>query len=285
MKLKLLIGMIVLAITSGGVFLVLRSRQNNSSVNSAPKSKSQTAEPSYTLNLDQNQYLPNTPIQLRVAIQDQENKNVTRFKGTSITPVHVISIKKDGSNFQHLLAAINRSTGMVEVSELQFDQPGAYRIFAEFSPENGTKDDFGNDKIYAPYQDIEVGSAADASVALKAEKLNDTANGINVNLSVMEGDGVGNDLVGTSLNLSVRYKTGETPFTQLEPYLGKLGHMVVLDSNLNYLQADVVTDEMLPQSGLVVYQATFPKAGQYQLYVMSKAQNTFNTNSFVMDVK
>lgn len=71
------------------------------------------------------------------------------------------------------------------------------------------------------------------------------------------------------------YQQGE-PVSNLDPYLGALGHLVALqEGDLAYLH--VHPEETSLDSGRVEFGARFPTPGRYRLFLQSKPDGTLIT--------
>lgn len=281
-KALLFFGLILLSVAAVAGYYLLSNSSDKSTTTVQTKVKKVNKKFSLFL-ANSDTYIPNVNRAFQFTIKDGDGNKVKNIKKDI---AHLIIIRKDLTNMQHILPTFDNDTDEFNIESVTFNEAGSYRVFAEFSPEDAPKDDFGRDIIYSPYVDIQVGAVDTTAVTdLGTDKLTDSTGSLQTEFSIMKGDGVSTDLVATPLNLSLRYKKDGLPFTNLQSYLGGLGHMVIFDTSLNYLQADVVTDENIPQSGLVIYQTTFPKAGQYKLYVQTKAGDVVSTSSFSFTAK
>lgn len=77
------------------------------------------------------------------------------------------------------------------------------------------------------------------------------------------------DLATGSTELMFEIRHDDGPVSQLEPYLGALGHLVALrEGDVAYLH--VHPEGTSPDSGRIRFGARFPTPGRYRLFLQSR---------------
>jgi hypothetical protein len=79
-------------------------------------------------------------------------------------------------------------------------------------------------------------------------------------------------------------QNGGTSLTGLQPYLGAMGHAVILSENLDFIHAHAMDDKTLASRGVVQFKATFPKEGKYKVFGQFQREGKVFTTDFVTPV-
>ncbi len=178
--------------------------------------------------------------------------------------LHLVVVRRDTAVYEHVHPRRSRD-GTWSV-DLGLREPGVYRAFADFQID-GKKRALATDLFVPgdfqpkalpdpePVNDIDEFSVALAAQALRA---------------------------GQASTLTLSIKRGETPFTELERYLGARGHLVALrEGDLGYLHVHPDADG---DSNAVAFEATFPTAGRYRLFFQFKTGGRVRTVDYTMEV-
>jgi hypothetical protein len=180
--------------------------------------------------------------------------------------IHLIVVRRDLTHFRHLHPTM--SPGGKWSTPLQLPAPGVYRAFVDFQV-NGTPRTLGVD-LFASGN---VSSYAAMSPSSQVE-----VSGYQVTLDADATE------AGVSSALTFRVSQANRPVTDLQPYLGALGHLVVLRrGDLAYLHAHPTN--AVPDQGLVSFHSSFPSAGQYGLFLQFQHRNRVQTAVFGMIVR
>lgn len=245
----------------------------------------------YSLNLmDTTAFNPNEPANLKFDIIDENKAVLKDFDTVHEKLLHLIVVRKDRTNFQHVHPEIDSATGTFRLSGFKFPTDGQYRIFADFTPLDAQKDPTGTKLAVTPYQDVKVGSGAFTPQVLASDKLSSSANGLNTNVFFPPSDdspggGLLNKLyAGADSSVNIKFTKNGAPFTNLESYLGALGHMVVLGPNLEFIHAHPLSSDINNQSGLVTFMVNFPTPGRYTVYLQTQAAGQVDTTDYALSV-
>lgn len=283
----------VVVIGSGAIGFNLY--KNKSSTAGMDHSKmSMTNQSAYKLNLREmagpgGTYPVMKPTELMFNIQDQNNKVVKNFDVVHEKKLHLIVVRKDRTNFQHIHPKLDEGTGLFAITDLRFPTDGDYRVFADFTPSSAKKGTNGIKEATTPYQDLKAGDVNKyMPQPIGGDKLASSANGFDTNVFFAPGDDspggkpMTDFYAGQESTVAIEVNKGGQPYKNLQTYLGALGHMVVLGPKLEYIHAHPQTSDIKNQSGLVTFAVNFPEAGQYKLYLQTQADNQVNTTDYTL---
>jgi hypothetical protein len=209
---------------------------------------------------------PATPVGFRILGSGGEP--VLDYDVEHDVDLHLIAVRRDLSGFQHVHPELG-SDGVWRIPLAL--EPGDWRLFADFTPS-------------ALGENLTLG--ADLSVpgeyspaALPAESLTTEVDGFTVVLT-------GSLEPGLESELTLSVSRDGRPVTDLQPYLGAFGHLVVLrDGDLAYLHAHPVDEAagVTATSGPHVrFATTAPSAGDYRLFLDFKHDGVVRTAAFTV---
>ena len=228
----------------------------------------------YTLDVDQ-QVVPAGTRRLSFAIADaRDGRPVTRFDDDLTKKLHLIVVREDLTGFQHVhprMVAAGRWTTRGAV----LDRPGPWRLIADFIPTGARKTVLsttvqasgGAYRPQPPRESQRTGehrwrtTVDDYTVTLTAERFGARKTG--------------------ALRFDVR-RAGE-PVADLQPYLGALGHAVLLR------WGDVAYTHVHPRSGKsapgqIVFDVTYPATQPAAVFLQFRHRGTVRTATFGIPV-
>jgi hypothetical protein len=224
------------------------------------------SEGGYTLRVASPQFARGEGRELRFSIGGPDGP-VTEFDELHERRLHLIVVRRDGTEFRHLHPEMDE-TGTWTVP-IEFTQAGVYRAFADFSADGGQ---------HTLAADLFVSGGEFEARPFPPPQPLDSTNGYEVRLQA--GDPVAGE--PTSLTFSVS-QNGDA-VEDIAPFLGAKGHLVALrEGDLAFLHVhpgeghEVDADE-------IVFEATFPTAGRYRLYLQFKHAGTVHTAQFTVEV-
>lgn len=227
-------------------------------------------------------YAVRAPNKYSFSIVDDRGDTLKKFETTHTKLMHVIVVRKDLEYFQHIHPEFDPATGRFTFTDLTFPADGVYRIFADFAPGGGQKDAMGMPLAVTLSEDVPVGVGARyAPQALGSEEKEKTFDGYQVALSSDQA------LVsGKEIMLTFGLEQNGRPITDLQEYLGALGHSVILrEGNLDFIHAHPMEDVNRPQTGEVGFMVDFPEAGRYKVFTQFQRQEKLTTTEFVISVR
>jgi hypothetical protein len=229
----------------------------------------------------QTNYQPNAPVVYSFSIIDDQGNTLKDFALEHEKLLHLIVVRKDLKEFQHVHPNLNQSTGQFTLNDLIFPATGPYRIFADFTASGAQKDADGMLLNTVVYQDVNVGDVNSYTAQpLGTTEKNKIFNDYNVTLSTNPQS------LSPGVNL-VTFKVSQNgkPVTNLEDYLGALGHSVILKENtLDYIHTHALEDVSVKQTGKIDFHVEFPSIGNYKIFTQFKHNGKVITTDFVVTV-
>lgn len=228
-----------------------------------------STEDGYTLDLENTRVDAGKRVPLRFRITDATGAAVTRYVVNHEKQLHLIVIRRDMTGFQHVHPTLDgNGTWSVPVDL----SGGDYRVFADFVPAGGEALTLGADlHVAGRYDPRPLPPAATTA----------TVDDYTVTLS---GDPRANE--SSELTLSVS-RNGK-PVTDLQPYLGAYGHLVVLRaSDLAYLHVHPIGepgDGTTPAGPGIEFGTTIPSRGDYRMFLDFKHGGVVRTAEFTLSI-
>ena len=225
------------------------------------------SEGGYVLRISPTQLGRRESRELRFSINDGGGLPVTDFDELHERRMHLIVVRRDGTQFRHLHPEMDEAgTWTVPV---EFSEPGVYRAFADFSVD-GEQHTLASD-IFVSGGEFEARPFPAPSSAYET-------NGYKVRLQADD------PLPGEPTSLTFSVGRNGQAVHDLAPYLGAKGHLVALrEGDLAFLhvhpeEGHEVADEE------IVFAATFPTAGHYRLYLQFRHEGVVQTTEFTVVV-
>lgn len=223
-------------------------------------------------------YNANTPLEYSFGVIDDRGNTLKSYAITHTKRMHVIVVRKDLAYFQHVHPEFDESTGTFTLSDLVFPTDGEYRIFTDFSPEGGMMGPNGMPLEATLSEDIKVGSTYEGQ-SIGSEEKSKTFDNIQVSLATTPTSLKSVQESMLTFNLSANGKA----VTDLEEYLGALGHSVILkEGTLDFIHAHPVETKV--QNGRVQFMLTFPSAGRYKIFTQFEREGKVTTTDFAVSV-
>ncbi len=222
-------------------------------------------------------YDPNIPNEYSFSIVDDRGNTLRDFTITQTKPMHVIVVRKDLAYFEHAHSVFDRERGMFTVKNLTFPDDGEYRIFADFAAARGQKDPMGMPLPVTIYEDVSVGGSYKPK-NIGTEEKTKTFDGYQVALETHGALVSGQE----SMLMFDIFQNGK-PVTDLEEYLGALGHSVILrEGTLDFIHAHPM--EAKNQNGTLSFMVNFPEAGKYKVFTQFQRSGKVFRADFVVGV-
>jgi hypothetical protein len=220
------------------------------------------AEGGYAVRFAPTQHQRGEPGELRFAIEAADGEPVTGFDELHERRLHLIVVRRDGTEFRHLHPEMDASgTWSVPV---RFGEAGVYRAFADFS--------VGGEQ-HTLASDLFVSGGEFESRPFPAPRPLDAIDGYEVRL--LSGDPV----AGEPTSLTFRVSENGLSVDDLQPYLGAKGHLVALrEGDLAFLHVHPGESERAADE--IAFKATFPTAGRYRLYLQFRHGGVVRTVEF-----
>lgn len=215
----------------------------------------------------------------RFSIIDDRGETLRDFAVVHEKIMHVIVVRQDLAEFQHIHPEYNVETGAFTLPSLIFPSAGPYRIFADFTPANSPKDPHGNLLGVTIFEDTRVGAADRYSPKpLGPETRIATVADYVVRLTANPPLVTNQESV-----LTFGITRGAQAVTTLTPYLGALGHAVILrEGSLDFIHTHPIEKSADPQNGNIRFAVTVPDAGKYKVFLQFQHQDEVVTSDFLI---
>ncbi|MCT7981310.1 hypothetical protein [Laspinema olomoucense] len=197
----------------------------------------------------------NQPVALGIEIQDSTGNTVSEFDIVHEKKLHLIVVSDDLQFFSHLHPTQNQA-GQFQV-ENTFPSGGNYTLFADYKPTGDAQ------RVSALKTTVAGNPPPPAEMTLtRSQTLGNTKVGLMLpteKISAGEPITLAFDLEDT--------KT-QTPVTDLQPYLGELGHLVIVKQSDSPTEADYIHAHPMPNPGseTLEFMTQFPEAGNYKMW-------------------
>jgi len=218
--------------------------------------------------------VPKKDIDLEIDIQDKNGKAITSFDIFQEKKMHLILVSDDLQYFQHL-HPIYQNKGSFRI-KTNFPQPGNYTFFSSYKP-SGKSEQVSVMKIKVPGTPQVL-----ANIDLTTSKIfGHTKTKLTFSPSTFTA---GQEVM---VMFDLKDMTNNQPITDLQPYLGERGHLVIVKqssilSASNYIHAHAMKNT---PNGQIHYMTKFPQPGKYKLWNQFKRNGKVITSDFWVNVQ
>lgn len=209
------------------------------------------------------------PVELALHVMRGDGTSVTEFEVLHEKLAHLIMVRDGLDEFAHLHPDVGRDGALR--AEYQFPKAGKYRLFVDYQPAGGSP------------------SLAAGDLSVAGEETPAAALTPNADESIEAGDLKANiELETKSAATMIRFKIVDgqgKPVSDLQPYLGAMGHLVVIKSkSLDYVHAHPTSEAKQAPDGVVEFEAHLPSAGIYKAWGQFRRHDQLLTFPVVMKI-
>ena len=200
---------------------------------------------------------------------------VRRFELVHERLFHLFIVSRDLQYFAHVHPTL-RADGSLDV-DVEFPRPGVYQLIADFVPTGGLPQLVQKSFVTTGY----AGSLL-AVPHLAPDTADKVVGDTRVKISLPD------PLAGREQLVTFELQDARTgaPVTDLEPYLGAAGHLLLASADLAVAAHSHPIAEISQAGGpTVVFQWLFPRAGDYRMWVQFQRRGEVLTASFTVPVK
>lgn len=217
---------------------------------------------------------PNTPVPLAINILDSSGKAIANFDTFQEKLMHLIVVSDDLQFFSHLHPKY-KDNGRFEVEAI-FPKSGNYTLFSDYKPS-------GQSERISVLKTGVSGAKTSASTAVDTNRTK-TFGRTKVNLTLDQSAIQANEEVTMMFNL--QDAANNKPVTDLQPYLGETGHLVVVKQSTPLTKADYVHAHAVrgTPAGQVHFMTQFPEPGKYKLWGQFNRDGQVVTADFWVNV-
>ncbi|CAG7651960.1 hypothetical protein ACFQI7_19210 [Paenibacillus allorhizosphaerae] len=209
--------------------------------------------------------------ELTIQITDKDGKSVNDFQVNHEKLLHLIVVNRDLSFFNHIHPDY-KGNGKFTISTA-FPTGGDYKLFADFIPKGGTS------TTLSEWVKVE-GKAGDQAAIIADSKLVKDVDGKEIELALSSTKS-SQEVTLTFNILDAQTKKG---INNLEPYLGAVGHVVILSADAEqYIHVHPLDEKATGPKAQ--FATSFPKSGTYKIWGQFQHQGKVITVPFVVDIK
>jgi hypothetical protein len=207
---------------------------------------------------------------IQIKIQDAKGKPIPKFDITHEKMLHLIAVSKDLSYFSHIHPEY-KGNGLFEI-KTQFPAGGEYKLYSDFVPTGGSA------TTKSEWVKVE-GQTTPPSPVKPDSKLTKSVDGKEITLTIDQLQ-AGKE---STLNFNIKDGNSKKPITNLQQYLGAVGHVVILTENANeYLHVHPMEEKATGPDAK--FMTTFPKSGIYKIWGQFQHEGKVVTVPFVVKV-
>lgn len=223
---------------------------------------------------------PNVLHRITFKVKNENGETLKNFEVVHEKILHLIVVRKDLQGFQHLHPTLDSSTGEFTI-DISFDKPGPYSMYADFTP--ATFEENSQKMPSLATYELTIGDIK----MYQAEKV-----AVNTSPVVNSGDYEVTYTIDPPTEKGLRYilsikKEGQ-PVKDLQPYLGAMGHSVLLNTKtLNYVHTHAGEKDVQKVSrGPNLFFSTKPlEKGTYKAFTQFQHEDNVITSEYVFEVQ
>ena len=214
--------------------------------------------------------LPAQPVQLNLMIHDASGSMVKEFETVHEMKVHLIIVRDGLDQFAHIHPEIDPA-GNISAT-FNFPTAGKYRLYADHKP-------VGKSQAVAIAEVDVTGTPPPKGALVPNTPGRVKADGLGAEIAVE------NAKAGEMTRISFTLlDAGDKPVTDLRPYLGAMGHLVVLSADgKQFVHSHPA--EGKSSGGTVAFEAHFPQPGIYKGWGQFQRLDAVHNVPFVVEVK
>jgi hypothetical protein len=213
-------------------------------------------------------------IPLTIAVQNHQGQTIKQFEPFQEKLMHLIVVSNDLQFFSHL-HPVFRGDGQFVV-ETKFPYAGSYTLFSDYKPK-------GESEQVSVLSANVTGKSAPASVA--DMRRNKTFSDTQVSLLFNKPEIKAGEEIEVQFDL--RQAADKQPVTNLQPYLGERGHLVILKQSSPLTRASYIHAHANKNNSTekVSFVTSFPNPGKYKLWGQFNRGGEIVVADFWVDVK
>ena len=286
MKRTVLTGVALLVLAGAGVWMLRNKPDSSSKVFCGPDGQLTSTAPHQT----HRSYCvraftpvtglkPGVPLTVTFDIIDDRGATLRQFATVHERMMHVIVVRDDLTQFQHVHPTYAAASGRFTVHDLVLPTAGPYRLFADFTPAGAVAGPDGQPLGVTVPVELEV----DDRAAYHPEPLpapSDTATVGEYEVTLSRPDTL---RAGEMPQLTFTIRRGGAIVTDLEPYLGANGHGVTLrEGDLAFIHSHALEDSAQLRSGKLPFMVHFTEPGRYRMFVQFQHRGAVQTAIFTL---
>ncbi|HZG76770.1 MAG TPA: hypothetical protein VEZ72_13045 [Paenibacillus sp.] len=211
---------------------------------------------------------PGEAAPLAILLRNDAGEVIETFDVNHEKLMHLIVVSEDLSHFEHRHPAYDGQGTFRD--ELAFPAGGRYKLFADFVPSGGGQQTIGQ------WIDVE-GKSERRPVEPDAELVKTDGKRIELAIAGLAPN------AETMLTFTFRDAASDRPIDDLEPYLGAVGHVVMLSEDAEtYLHVHPADDAATGPEA--TFRTSFPASGIYKIWGQFQHEGRLITVPFVVHI-
>lgn len=290
---KYFLPVLVILVLGGGFYLTTMTKKEADRLPEHAQSPIQSHR-SYQVELlsSAENVVPRKPTKIAFQIKDDQGSIVKDFKIEHEKLLHFITVRKDLQNFQHVHPLFDQMTGQFTI-DMTFPEDGHYRLFADFTAESAQIGVDGMPLGVTVYRDITVGDMGEYSPQIISADSNTQEMFDNYTVDFKFPSEIKSQ---TETNYTLEVSKNGQPVTNLEHYLGALGHSILLkEGALDFIHAHAgEASGAAMQHGAksnskngpeITFSTFVPELGNYKIFTQFQHEGKVITTDYTIQVK
>lgn len=199
--------------------------------------------------------IPNTPASFLIDVLDENGNEIAQFDRFQEQVMHLIAVSDDLQVFQHL-HPVYKGNGRFKLTA-QFPQSGNYTLFSDYLPTGQAE------QVSVLKTQVDGNNASVAQIDWSRTKtFGQTIVGFAPTQATIK---VGEEV---TLRFNLQDTTTHQAVSDLQPYLGEKGHLVILRQSPELAQEDYIHAHAVQNTSAnqVHFVTSFPQPGRYKLW-------------------
>jgi hypothetical protein len=207
---------------------------------------------------------------IRLTITKKDGSSINDFDITHEKLLHLIIVSQDLSWFSHIHPEY-KGGGVFEIAS-EIPAGGSYRFIADFKPTGGD--------AMSKLEWLQVSGERAVPALITPDNLRDkVVDGTRIALTIDKPEA----RKELTLSFTLTDETTGEPVTDIEPYLGAIGHVVILrQDGEKYLH--VHAEDGQGSGPVASFETEFPQPGVYKIWGQFQRHGQVLTASYVIDI-
>ncbi|CDN41305.1 MULTISPECIES: hypothetical protein [Paenibacillus] len=213
----------------------------------------------------------NEETELTIQVKDKDGKPVNKYDVNHEKLLHLIIVNHDLSFFNHIHPEF-KGDGTFTVNT-SFPAGGEYKVFADFIPTGGAN------TTLSEWVKVEGKEGKHAAIAADANLVKEV-DGKEIELSMSAAK----PKEDVTLTFNIRDAKTKKGINNLQPYLGAVGHVVILSEDANqYLHVHPIDEKATGPDAK--FATSFPQSGTFKIWGQFQHNGEVFTVPFVVNVR
>ncbi len=208
---------------------------------------------------------------MTIQVKDKDGKPVNKYDVNHEKLLHLIIVNHDLSFFNHIHPEF-KGDGTFTVNT-SFPAGGEYKVFADFIPTGGAN------TTLSEWVKVEGKEGKHAAIAADANLVKEV-DGKEIELSMSAAK----PKEDVTLTFNIRDAKTKKGINNLQPYLGAVGHVVILSEDANqYLHVHPIDEKATGPDAK--FATSFPQSGTFKIWGQFQHNGEVFTVPFVVNVR